>query len=1674
MPYLAFNLNDGNEFVFDILEERLSIGRDAKNDIVIDNTYISGSHAEFVRQPDGVYELVDLKSSNGTFVNGKRIERSLVKGGDKIRFGQLDARFRERAPKGTAPASGSKPSIQPKAGPAPTDGRRGDTETIPARDTEPKSDTSPIEPVRSSQSLGEGAAATAPSAGSLPIAKPAALTPDPAAQKQSDELAAEIKRLRQERDLLRSENEKETRLRDEVRAMESSLEERRKEVLAADSKLAETRTALASAQAEVEKLASQRRDAANLDSQLESTRTQLGKVQADIETANTAFQSLHKDADKARSDRVQAEKQLAELRAQVQQHEARSSELSSSIQSLERRQTQLQQLVQDSQKSEAELKSGQSAELQTLASEVESKKAALKQIESDLSKAKEAARAAESTASASVQVLRDEKAALEQQVAALKVQSAESQGRLAELQQQRDQLDAGVAALLLRQQDFETAIASYSARANESKLSHQTADERQQQIQGTLASLEKQQSEAAGKLAGMEEAIRARSAELVQIEAALKTAKQREVELAEKAGTLSRVEARLAEVTKSVQDLEKQKGDLAASVENLSAKRSELDATLSSAQKQKQSDLANLETQVQARQAEKEQLDKAVDELRQQNEQLQTQAADLTNKLDDLAGTDAKLGDANTALKAVESHKAELTAAIAQMVVERDSLTRELLSSTEKSRAQNTLLQTLSARREAVVVEVRSSEEQQASLSAEIGKARESLRTTEASLEAKKKELIAAEARAAQLTQQAEESVRQQTQIQHEMAQLRGDLVKARTELQKIRTDTQTAIKAAEEAESAQARHSSQAAAMQTQIGGLETLLATLLASQAERQTSLQSLEAEQRRCEDGLKERELEVSKAEARLAELKGQTANYESRLSELVSMEKKLAESRVACLAAGQELEVIKGETGRLKAERADHENRLPTLRDELVRAQTELKAQLIELDTSRARAKELTERVSALEARETDLLQAEKRLEEVRRDLTRQMTERDGVSTLVQTLLSQRVEHETLIPSLRADVQVLKTELQTLTQDKKSIMAALERVQADRQAALEQTESLRSESANLQKLLTEKRGTLEAEMKTRLAEINQAEARLREVTAKVLASEKRVSDLAVAQKQFTESQAAFRETELRRQTEEKALAEVLKQQERLRKELITLEDGIRAGTGQVNDLTKKIKSEEARAADAGSRLEKATTALQSTEAKRTEAEAAAAKAREEEKALRRAIPALNTEMAGLQAALTKLAREREEASQYVTRLNVSTDDGNKRITALQQQISQLEEAQRVREERMMKSQVEADLEAGRLKAAQDKTRAAESSLQDIEREVKDIKLKVDATRTHLAGLESDLKARLDRIEALKLEEDRLLKELAARKNSITSAEAVLSELRDKTHQEEKRVSEFTHIGGQILSFGAALAGLQTRQDEAARNLREASERDLALQVKINALQETSNRETARAEEIKQERARVEKEFNVFNDIAQKQKASMQVIEAEQRKRLAEVERQLHDQLSQTEHLRQELAGLHDRRAEFAQAESQLKHWQGIEARLRGQLLELEEKHEIMRRGLPTDESTVVMFANDLIKRIDLIDALTSRYAGHNGGDVVAQLQTLRASFEDILFQHGVSEFDVALGTEVDTNLRKRIAVVDSIPGKDKPRVVETCRSGFIYSREEGHEVILRKVEVKTSSQ
>ncbi|MEQ1750498.1 MAG: nucleotide exchange factor GrpE, partial [Prosthecobacter sp.] len=1054
--------------------------------------------------------------------------------------------------------------------------------------------------------------------------------------------------------------------------------------------------------------------------------------------------------------------------------------------------------------------------------------------------------------------------------------------------------------------------------------------------------------------------------------------------------------------------------------------------------------------------------------------QLEVKEADLINKLDDLAGKDVLLSNATEALKAVESHKAELLAAITQMTAERDTLTRDVLTGAEKGRAQHTLTQTLIARREAAEKELQAGEEQRATLSSELGKVRESLRAAESAFETKQKELNEVEAGAESLRKQVEETTKQQAKLQQELSEWSSKLIAAKTDFEATSADTQAKVKAAEEAAASHAQHSAQLTSLQAKMGGLEVLLATLGAAHLEKETQFNALESQQRAASDLLTTRQQEITAEEARLAELRSLTTTFDSRVAELSATEKKLNETKGTLIKATQDMDKAQSETKRLQDERADHEKRLPTLRAESETVQANLAAKLKELALSDARFTGLNQQVKDLDVRLKELKSAEVAMEKTQLEVTRLTAERDTINTFVATLLTQREDHEKILPGLRADVDVLRTELRTLTQDKQSTVNALEKVQAERNAVSDQATVLRTEVTQLEKLLNDKRGTLEAETKTKLAEANQAEATLREVSAKVAAAEKRAIELVEIEKRLSSATITLKDTENQRLAEEKALATLASQQEKMRKDLAMLEESAKSTQVQIAELTKKAKTEEARHAESVMLAEKSNAALQAVETKRAEAEAALTKAREEEKNLRKNIPALNTEMAGLQAALTTLTRDREEASQYVSRLNVTTEGSNRKLSELQQQISQLEEAHRLREERVIKAQADVDNEGARLKVAQEQTRSAEVALLDLDRQVKEGRQKAEATRTQVTNQEAELSSRLDRVQSLKTDEERLNKELVTRQQEIQEAEANVAELRDKISSEQKRVVEFTHIGGQVLTLGAALASLETRQGETARSLRDAAERELALQVKINALQESYNRESARVEEVKKNRVGIEAEMATFADKSQKQMASLKAVESEQQKRLTDVEKHLHEQATLFERVKSELAGLQDRRAEFAQAEAQLRHWQEIEARLRGQLLELEEKHEIMRRGLPTDEATVVMFANDLIKRIDLIDALTARYSGHSGGDVVTQLGTLRASFEDILLQHGVTEFDIAAGTEVDTQLRKRIAVVDSLPGKEKPRVVETCRSGFMYSREEGHEVILRKVEVRTSSQ
>jgi predicted ester cyclase len=70
----------------------IRIGRQPDNDIALTgNLEVSRHHAELRRNPDGSFEIIDLGSHSGTYVNGERITRMMLREQDIISIGH--ARF---------------------------------------------------------------------------------------------------------------------------------------------------------------------------------------------------------------------------------------------------------------------------------------------------------------------------------------------------------------------------------------------------------------------------------------------------------------------------------------------------------------------------------------------------------------------------------------------------------------------------------------------------------------------------------------------------------------------------------------------------------------------------------------------------------------------------------------------------------------------------------------------------------------------------------------------------------------------------------------------------------------------------------------------------------------------------------------------------------------------------------------------------------------------------------------------------------------------------------------------------------------------------------------------------------------------------------------------------------------------------------------------------------------------------------------------------------------------------------------------------------------------------------------------------------------------------------------------------------------------------------------------
>jgi hypothetical protein len=86
------DLSDGEGF--ELNSAQLTIGRGNQNDIPIaTDEYASARHARFEPRQDGVW-VQDLGSTNGTFLNGTRLDRPRrLAQGDIVRVGETDLRY---------------------------------------------------------------------------------------------------------------------------------------------------------------------------------------------------------------------------------------------------------------------------------------------------------------------------------------------------------------------------------------------------------------------------------------------------------------------------------------------------------------------------------------------------------------------------------------------------------------------------------------------------------------------------------------------------------------------------------------------------------------------------------------------------------------------------------------------------------------------------------------------------------------------------------------------------------------------------------------------------------------------------------------------------------------------------------------------------------------------------------------------------------------------------------------------------------------------------------------------------------------------------------------------------------------------------------------------------------------------------------------------------------------------------------------------------------------------------------------------------------------------------------------------------------------------------------------------------------------------------------------------
>jgi hypothetical protein len=94
---------DSTRSGFPLNKDHIVVGREVQCHVMLNDNSVSRQHTSVTRLAEG-YLLKDMGSSNGTYVNGHRIQEALLKDGDRISIGDCEFWFE-------APASGENAGI---------------------------------------------------------------------------------------------------------------------------------------------------------------------------------------------------------------------------------------------------------------------------------------------------------------------------------------------------------------------------------------------------------------------------------------------------------------------------------------------------------------------------------------------------------------------------------------------------------------------------------------------------------------------------------------------------------------------------------------------------------------------------------------------------------------------------------------------------------------------------------------------------------------------------------------------------------------------------------------------------------------------------------------------------------------------------------------------------------------------------------------------------------------------------------------------------------------------------------------------------------------------------------------------------------------------------------------------------------------------------------------------------------------------------------------------------------------------------------------------------------------------------------------------------------------------------------------------------------------------------